>query len=82
MMPEPKKHGALLALLSGDHGEPDEDDSADGYEEEDNMGASYDAATESLARQLNVPEGHRDEFKTTLKEAIHACVRGYEPEGS
>lgn len=86
-MPEPKKKpGGLAALImakpEGDrpYGEPDGDE-ATGYGEEDNRGASFDAAAESLMRQLNIPEGHRDEFKTSLKETIHACVRGYSDEG-
>jgi hypothetical protein len=59
---------------SGDLGDDEE-------EEMTNEGASFDAAAESLGQQLNVPQGKRAQFKVTLKEAIHACLRaGYKEE--
>lgn len=83
MPPPAKKDGlAVLAVAKPDgdkpygHDEPDADD----YEEPVNGGADFDGTAERLGQMLNVPEGHRDEFKVTLKEAIHACVRGYQDE--
>lgn len=81
-----KKGGTLVALIGAGPkpkerpavAGPDGDDLPD--DEEDNLGASYTAVSESLARQLNIPEGKRDEFRTTLKEVIHACIRGKYPE--
>lgn len=57
------------------------DDDGDEAEEMTNDGASYDAASESLLQQLNVPQGRRASVKAALKKTIHACLRGnYEEE--
>jgi hypothetical protein len=86
MMGEPKKKGALMALLSfggksSDKPEPEDGSryskGKDPEEEMSNEGASFTAASESLLQQLNVPEGRRDQVRDALKETIHACMRGH-----
>ncbi len=69
--PSDEKEGKAYSKVTSDADDDDE-------EEMTNEGASFDAAAESLGQQLNVPQGKRDQFKATLKEAIYACVRGHD----
>lgn len=85
-----KKPGALVAMLAFGKkktksepsiGDDTEEEAEESYEDPVNEGASYDAASEALLQQLNVPQGRRPMVKESLKEVIHACLRGkYEKE--
>lgn len=71
-----KSMGALASMAFPAEGEGDDSEE----EAPSNLGASFDNASESLLQQLNVPQGRRAQVKEALKEAIHACMRGYPKE--